>query len=168
MHRIKKPTARSVQKLFETVNFAFMWKKYLLVKKHRKVNFVILLRRFTSSNFPLFELEHTRAGKNLMTYINYEKWQSSLFCVFSLTNNLQITWWLKQSQKMAKFLIFRKKWYFLPQNFIILLTSLMYAIWPPFTSTFPHSTHLVIYTERKSFPWLLLQVLKSCTSHHFA
>ena len=55
------------KKLFKTVNFAFMWKNYLLVKKHRKVSFVIFLRRFTSSNFPLFELEHTRAGKNLMT-----------------------------------------------------------------------------------------------------
>ena len=37
--------------LFETVNFAFMQKIHLLVKKHRKVNFVIFHRGFTSSNF---------------------------------------------------------------------------------------------------------------------
>ena len=43
MHRIKNTTALFLLKLFENVNFALMWKNYLLVKKHRKVNFVIFL-----------------------------------------------------------------------------------------------------------------------------
>ena len=47
----QKTDATSKMQLFETVNFAFMQKIHLLVKKHRKVNFVIFHRGFTSSNF---------------------------------------------------------------------------------------------------------------------
>ena len=50
---IKKVTPRTVlDKVFETVNFAFMRKIYLLVKKHGKVNFVIFQWRFMSQILP--------------------------------------------------------------------------------------------------------------------
>ena len=54
-------------KLFETVNFVFMWKNYLLVKKHRKVNFVIFHRRFMSSNFSPRTYDQVWRAENLMT-----------------------------------------------------------------------------------------------------
>ena len=47
----QKTDATFIMQLFETVNFAFMKKIDLLVKKHRKLNFVVFHRRFTSSNF---------------------------------------------------------------------------------------------------------------------
>ena len=85
MHQIKKQTPLWLYKLFDN-QLCFYVENYLFVKKHRKIDFVIFLRRFTSSNFFLFEFQLMRLGQNLMTWISYEDWESSLFRDFSLTN----------------------------------------------------------------------------------
>ena len=76
-------------KLFETVNFAFMWKNYLLVKKHRKVNFFIFLRRFTSSNFSTLRTRTYARGEKFddINQGHLKIWTSDSHC-FSLSLKL--------------------------------------------------------------------------------
>ena len=64
MCRIKKITPHTGQTFLDR-QLCFYVKKYLLVKKHQKVSFVIFQRRFMSSNFAAGALELMRAGQNL-------------------------------------------------------------------------------------------------------
>ena len=62
--RIKKIMPSSEQSFWDR-QLCFYVKKYLLVKKHGRMNVVIFHRRFMSSNFAVGALKLMRTGQNL-------------------------------------------------------------------------------------------------------
>ena len=86
MCRIKKITPCSIQTFWDR-QLCFYVKKLFVSEKTQKNELCHFSMEIYVTNFAPRAQVRVRPRQNLMTQICYEKWLSSLFCVFSITNN---------------------------------------------------------------------------------
>ena len=86
MHQIKKITLCSKQTFWDH-QLCFYIKKSFVSEKTEKNELSHFSMEIYVTNFAPCAQVRVRPRQNLMTWISYDKWQSSLFHVVSLTNN---------------------------------------------------------------------------------